>query len=309
VTVAVPGACPVTSPVDDTIAMFAWSTVQFTGAPEITAPFASFTVAVSCDVCPVLMGTDVGATVMLAATAAETAIPDVPVFPSLVAVIVVAPMATPVTSPVASTVATASFADDHVTVRPTSGFPAASSGCAWRCTVTPTWIAALGGLTVTDATLGGITVMVEKPEFPLTLAAIRTTPTAMPVTTPALDTVATCAFSVFQNTLEPDTVLPFTFAVSVALAPSAMESVGGETVTLPLPPPGPVESPPPHDRMTAAHASAEMNGLKIDLRAARIDHSLCGEDPTLSRARTTACTRDVGGYIIMNQPRERKPAV
>jgi hypothetical protein len=150
-------------------------------------------------------------------------------------------------------------------------------------------------------------VIVENPELPPELAAIRTTPIAMPVTTPALDTVATCAFSVFQNTLEPDTELPFTFAVSVALAPIAMESVGGETVTLPLPP-GPVESPP-HDSSTTAQTSAEMNELKIDLRAARIEHSLCDEGPTLSRARTTACTRDVGGYIIMNQPRERKAAV
>jgi len=115
-----------------------------------------------------------------------------------------------------------------------------------------------------------MTVIVENPELPPELAAIRTVPTAMPVTTPALETVAIVAFSVFQNTLDPDTAWPFTAAESVTLAPSARESVGGETVTLPLPPPGPVESPP-HDSSTTAHASAEMNELNFDRRAARIE--------------------------------------
>jgi hypothetical protein len=98
----------------------------------MTAPFASITVAVSCDVCPVVIGTEAGATVMLAGTAATTAMRAEPVCPSHVALIVVGPTDTPVTSPVLSTVATLAFADDHVIVRPVSVCPVASSGSATK---------------------------------------------------------------------------------------------------------------------------------------------------------------------------------
>ena len=291
VTVAVPCACPVTSPVDDTSAMLPLSTVQPTGAPEMTAPFASFTVAVSCDVWPVVMVTLVGATAMLAATAAATAIPDVPIFPSLVAEMVVAPVDTPVTSPVLSTVAILSFDDDHVTVRPVSLFPTASSGSAIRCTVSPTLIAALDGVTRTDETPCGMTVIVEKPETPEALAAMRTVPTATPVTTPVLDTVAIAAFSVFQKTVAPDTGWPApstTDADSVTLAPSVRESVAGVTVMWLLPP-GPVESPP-HDRSATAQASAETNETKFNRRAARIEQLIVAGIPRrLACERARAC--------------------
>ena len=142
---------------------------------------------------------------MLAATCAATAIPDVPVFPSHVAVIVVAPAATPVTSPVLSTVAMPLSADDQVIVRPVSTLPPASSGSACRCTVPPTVTGALDGETRTEATDGGTTVIDENPETPLELAAMRTAPVATPVTTPLLVTVATCEFSVSQNIFAPDT--------------------------------------------------------------------------------------------------------
>jgi len=58
--------------------------------------------------------------------------PAVPLFPSLVAVMVAAPTATPVTSPVLSTVATPVFEDDQVIVRPVSGLPLPSSVAAWK---------------------------------------------------------------------------------------------------------------------------------------------------------------------------------
>ena len=56
--------------------------------------------------------------------------PAVPLFPSLVAVMVVAPIAMPVTSPVLSTVATPLSEDDQETVRPVSGLPLPSSVAA-----------------------------------------------------------------------------------------------------------------------------------------------------------------------------------
>jgi hypothetical protein len=55
----------------------------------------------------------------------------VPLFPSLVAVIVTGPpAATPVTSPLLDTLAMAVLALDQVTTRPVSGLPLASFGVA-----------------------------------------------------------------------------------------------------------------------------------------------------------------------------------
>jgi len=68
VMVAVPGDKPVTNPEEDTEAIEPLSMFQLTGAPAMTAPFASFTVGVSCDVCPTVTDTLGGATEMLAAT-------------------------------------------------------------------------------------------------------------------------------------------------------------------------------------------------------------------------------------------------
>jgi len=55
---------------------------------------------------------------------------DVPLCPSLVAVIVAEPAATPVTWPLADTVATAGLLVAHVTARPVRAVPVESSGVA-----------------------------------------------------------------------------------------------------------------------------------------------------------------------------------
>ena len=55
---------------------------------------------------------------------------DVPLCPSLVAVIVAEPAATPVTRPLADTVATAALLVSHVTARPVRAVPFASVGVA-----------------------------------------------------------------------------------------------------------------------------------------------------------------------------------
>src|SRR5437773_10959649 len=85
--------------------------------------------------------------------------PAVPLWPSLVAVIVAGPAAMPVTSPLPFTVATAVFELAHVTTRPVRAVPLASCGVAVSCTVCPTCRLAVAGLTATDATpaLVGVT--------------------------------------------------------------------------------------------------------------------------------------------------------
>src|SRR5438876_539725 len=79
----------------------------------------------------------------------------VPLFPSLVAVIVAVPAADPVTSPLALTVATPAALVPHAIVRPVSTFPLASFRLAVSCTVAPTGTLADAGLTTTDATGAG----------------------------------------------------------------------------------------------------------------------------------------------------------
>ena len=77
-----------------------------------------------------------------------------PLFPSLVAVIVAGPGATPVTRPVAFTVAVDVLELVHVTVRPVRMLPLASLSVAVSCTVWPTWTGAAAGVTSTVATGG-----------------------------------------------------------------------------------------------------------------------------------------------------------
>ena len=64
-----------------------------------------------------------GATVTLPTGIFETATVDVPLLPSLVAVIVADPSATPVTRPFAFTVATVGSLEPHVTTRPVNTPP------------------------------------------------------------------------------------------------------------------------------------------------------------------------------------------
>jgi len=76
----------------------------------------------------------------------------VPVFPSLVAVIVVLPGATAVTTPAVETVAIALFAVLHAMLRPVSVLPSASFVVAVSVVVWPTITFADPGVTVTVAT-------------------------------------------------------------------------------------------------------------------------------------------------------------
>src|SRR5439155_26986779 len=152
VVVTVPATLSVTSPLELTVATVVLLLVQVTVRPVSGVPFASFGVAVSWTVLPSFTEADAGVTVTEATGTFETVTLAVPLCPSLVAVIVAVPATLPVTSPLALTVATEVLLLAHVTVRPDSGFPFASLGVATSCTVCPTCIAAVAGLTLTEAT-------------------------------------------------------------------------------------------------------------------------------------------------------------
>jgi len=77
-------------------------------------------------VLPTLTLADAGLTVTEATGTSATVIAAVPLWPSLVAVIVAEPVTTAVTRPLASTVATAVLLLDHVTTRPVSVLPVES---------------------------------------------------------------------------------------------------------------------------------------------------------------------------------------
>jgi hypothetical protein len=83
-------------------------------------------VAVNCVVAPTNALDGDGATVTVETGAADTVTLEVPVFPSLVAVIVVVPGRSPVTSPDDETLATSGLLEVHETARPVSVLPAAS---------------------------------------------------------------------------------------------------------------------------------------------------------------------------------------
>src|SRR5207244_4678945 len=120
-----------------------------------------------------------------------TVIDVVPLFPSLVAVIVADPGVTPETRPPLLTVATDVLELDHVTVRPKSGFPPASLGVPVSCTVWPACTEAEGGVTSTVATGTLVTVTDEVPLLPSLVAVIVAEPGVTPETSPLLLTGAT----------------------------------------------------------------------------------------------------------------------
>src|SRR3989440_4674378 len=137
VIVAEPAATPVTNPLAETVAAAALLVAQVTTRPLRAVPFASFGVAVNWVVAPTVTPTAVGLTVTEATGTLLTVMADVPLCPSLVAVIVAEPAATPVTNPLTPTVATAALLVAHVTARPVRAGPLGPSGGAGNSTVAP----------------------------------------------------------------------------------------------------------------------------------------------------------------------------
>src|SRR3989454_1194256 len=231
---AVPTTSPLTRPPADAVATAALLVVHITTRPVSGLPFASFGVAVSCTVCPAATLAGAGVTVTEATGATVTVTVAVPLFPSLVAVIVAEPAALAVTKPAALTVATAGLLVAHAIVRPVSTLPAESLVVTDSCVVWPTKTLAEAGLTVTDATgtLATVTVMAAVPFLPSLLAVIATVPGAPLDTRPLPLTVATAASLVAHGTVRPVSGLPFAsfgVAVSWTVCPAVTLAAAGLT--------------------------------------------------------------------------------
>src|SRR5439155_22871 len=133
-----------------------------------------------------------------------TVMAAVPLFPSLVALIVMEPGVTPETRPLLLTVATAGLELDHVTVRPESGAPLASFGAA--VDTCPT-----------GAPGAGVTVIAAVPLFPSLVALIVMEPGVTPETRPLLLTVATDVLELDHVTVRPESGAPLaSFGVAVS---------------------------------------------------------------------------------------------
>src|SRR5207245_6341304 len=106
VVLAPPATTPVTSPPPSTVAIDVLLLGQVTTRPDNGLPLASFGVAVSCTVVPSFTDGAAGATVTEATGTTVTVTLALPLWPSLVAVIVAEPATFAVTSPLLETVAT-----------------------------------------------------------------------------------------------------------------------------------------------------------------------------------------------------------
>src|SRR5438552_1604766 len=235
VIVAEPGVPPGTRPLLLTVATAVLELDHVTVRPERGAPLASFGVAVSCTVWPACTEAEGGVTSTVATGTFVTVTDEVPLFPSLVAVIVAEPGVTPETRPPLLTVATAVLELDHVTVRPESGVPPASLGVAVSCTVWPACTDAEGGVTSTVATGTFVTLIDEVPLFPSLVAVIVAEPGVTPDTSPLLLTVATAGVELDHVTVRPESGFPpasLGVAVSCTVWPACTEAEGGVTSTV-----------------------------------------------------------------------------
>src|SRR5947208_14482040 len=235
VIVADPGVTPETSPLLLTAATAVLELDHVTVRPESGAPLASFGVAMSCTVWPACTDAEGGVTSTLATGTFVTVTDEVPLVPSLVAVIVAVPGVTPDTSPLLLTVATAVLELDHVTVRPERGSPLASFGVAVSCTVWPACTEAEGGVTSTVATGTFVTVTGEVPLFPSLVAVIVAVPGVTPDTSPLFLTAATAVLELDHVTARPESALPLPDALpilSCTVWPACTEAEGGVTSTV-----------------------------------------------------------------------------
>src|ERR1700688_135363 len=138
----------------------------------------------------VIDATGTGMTVMAAAA----------LWPPLVAVIVATPAATPVARPLTETVARLGLLEVQVTTRPLNGLPFPSLGVAASCVVCPMITLAESGVTVTDVTGAGVTVIASAALWPPLVAVTVAVPAATPVTSPLADAVATLGLLEVQVT-------------------------------------------------------------------------------------------------------------
>src|SRR5438034_1225602 len=234
VIVATPAATPDTTPLELTVATAVLLLDQLMTRPESGVPLASFGVAVRGTVCPTCTLADAGVTATVATGALLTVMLALPLWPSLVAVMVAEPVATAVTSPLELTVATAPFELVHATLRPVSGVPFASFGLAASCTVPPVGRLVAAGVTATDAPGTVVTVIVAVPLWPSLVAVIVAEPAAALVTSPPAFTVATALLPLTHVTTRPESGLPLAslgVAASCTVCPACTVADAGVTAT------------------------------------------------------------------------------
>jgi hypothetical protein len=124
-----------------------------------------------------------------------------PLLPSLVPVIVAAPVLIAVTTPALETVATAVLSELHAILRPANTLLLASSVVAEAVVVPPTAIDDAASETLTEATGTGVTVIVDVPLSPSLVPVIVAEPGVRAVTTPVVGfTVTTVALFEAQAT-------------------------------------------------------------------------------------------------------------
>src|SRR5207302_15543 len=151
---------------------------------------------------------DPGFTVTDATGTLVTVTVDVPLLPSLVAVIVAVPAALAVARPLLLTLATPVLLLTHVTTRPDRVLPLASLSVAVNCTVWPTDPVADTGVTMTEATGAFVTATTAVPLWPSLSAVIVADPAATPLTRPVLLTVAAAVLLLDQVTVLPVSTFP-----------------------------------------------------------------------------------------------------
>jgi hypothetical protein len=177
-----------------------------------------------------------GWTVTLRTGNTVTVTAALPLFPSLVAVIVAVPTDTAVTTPAEFTVATAGLFDDQVTARSVTIVLFVSLTVDVSVVVPPTRREFGGGATVTLPTGTGATLTVALPDFPSLVAVMVAVPGATAVTTPLADAVAIELLLDVHVTGRSVTTVLFTSvttAVSGVFCPTVRLAVVGWTATLP----------------------------------------------------------------------------
>ena len=230
-----PAATPVIKPAVETVATEVLLEPQVTTRSVTTVPFASFTVIVGVEVPPTNSGILAGARVTLPTGTGVTVMVADPLFPSLVAVIVVVPTATAVTTPDDDTVAVAGVLELHATGRSVTTVPFSSLTDTVKLVVSPVATLAVGGETVTVPTGTGITFTEIVPLLPSLVAVMTDVPSATPDTTPAEETVATVVVAEPHVTARPVTTFPlasFKTGLSVAVLPMTTDAVGDANVTV-----------------------------------------------------------------------------
>jgi hypothetical protein len=202
-----PTATGVTNPCEETVATAVFPELHVIVRPLSIPPFTSSVLAVACDVPTAVIEFGVSDTVTEATGTGITVIEDVPVFPSLVAVMLALPTETAVTSPAPSTVAIAGLLEVHATMRSDTPVLFASLTSAENCCVEPETTIAVGGLTVTEATDTGTTVIEAFPDTASLVAIIIADPLPTAVTSPNGVTVATALFALLHVTTRPVRIL------------------------------------------------------------------------------------------------------